>query len=92
MTLRPVPVRAPSLLSTDSRELGPSSPADPHRSAARHMCDAELRRAYLAAKNLAEALEVADLRFLHRIAVAVREEIFLELVALNDERQVGDPS
>ncbi len=41
----------------------------------------ELRRAWLTAKQLAEQLEVADSLVLHRIAVYLREQVFLELMA-----------
>lgn len=84
MTITRARVVAEDQPSTDTSELSRTPTGRPHAAT-----DAELRRAYATAQQLVERLEVADLRFLHRVAVAVREEVFLELLALN-ERQVGD--
>lgn len=70
---------------TKSRRGLRPGPIHPHRSA-----DHELRRCHQLAKQLAEALEVADLRGLQIVAAGIRERVWAQLAQIADVDEGAD--
>jgi hypothetical protein len=83
MTLSVATSVAPADDPQPASEQSPKFEAYPHQPVAY-----ELRRAWLTAKTLAEQIELANLRGLHRVVVGIREELFLELMRVEGYAEI----